>query len=91
MVAPGLVQTELNVTTADGKPLFATLINVHIAYGFGGFHKLDMGVYTNREGKGKFTGIPAKVKNAPLEFRASKDQLVGPGHRGSIAGMSRQT
>ena len=33
-----------------------------------------MGVYTNQEGKGKFTGIPAKVKNAPLEFHASKDR-----------------
>ncbi len=73
----GPCSVEFNVTTADGKPLFATLINVHIAYGFGGFHKLDMGVYTNQEGKGKFTGIPAKVKNPPLEFRASKDQLVG--------------
>lgn len=73
----GPCSAEFNVTTADGKPLFATLINVHIAYGFGGFHKLDMGVYTNQEGKGKFTGIPAKVKNPPLEFRASKDQLVG--------------
>jgi len=73
----GPCSAELNVTTADGKPLFATLINVHIAYGFGGFHKLDMGVYTNQEGKGKFTGIPAKVKNPPLEFHATKDQLVG--------------
>jgi hypothetical protein len=73
----GPCSAEFNVTRADGKPLFATLINVHIAYGFGGFHKLDMGVYTNQEGKGKFTGIPAKVKNAPLEFHASKDQLVG--------------
>jgi hypothetical protein len=73
----GPCSAEFNVTTADGKPLFATLINVHIAYGFGGFHKLDMGVYTNQEGKGKFIGIPAKAKNSPLEFRASKDQLVG--------------
>jgi hypothetical protein len=73
----GPCSAEFNVTTADGKPVFATLINVHIAYGFGGFHKLDMGVYTNQEGKGKFTGIPAKVKNPPLEFHASKDQLTG--------------
>jgi hypothetical protein len=73
----GPCTVDFNVTGTDGKPLFATLINVHIAYGLGGFHKLDMGVYTNQEGKGKFTGIPAKVKNAPLEFHASKDQLVG--------------
>lgn len=73
----GPCSVEFNVTSADGKPLFAALINVHIAYGFGGFHKLDMGVYTNHDGKGKFTGIPAKVKNPPLEFRATKDELVG--------------
>lgn len=73
----GPCSVDFNVTTSDGKPLFATLINVHIAYGFGGFHKLDMGVYTNQQGQGKFTGIPAKVKNPPLEFHASKDQLVG--------------
>ncbi len=73
----GPCSVDFNVTGADGKPLFAALINVHIAYGFGGLHKLDMGVYTNQEGQGKFTGIPAKVKNPPLEFRASKDQLVG--------------
>lgn len=61
----------------DGKPVFAALINVHVAYGFGGFHKLDMGVYTNEEGKGKFIGLPARVKRPPLEFQASKDQLTG--------------
>jgi hypothetical protein len=75
--AAGPCSAEFNVTTPDGKPLFATLINVRMAYGFGGFHKLDMGVYTNHEGVGKFTGLPVKVKNPPLEFRASKDQLVG--------------
>jgi len=75
--AAGPCTADFNVTTPDGKPLFATLINVHMAYGFGGFHKLDMGVYTNHEGVGRFTGLPVKVKNPPLEFRASKDQLVG--------------
>jgi len=47
------------------------------AYGFGGLHKLDMGVYTNTQGKGKFTGIPAKVRNPPIEFRATKGTLAG--------------
>jgi hypothetical protein len=75
----GPCSAEFTVTGPDGKPVFAALINVHIAYGFGGFHKLDMGVYTNEQGKGKFTGIPAKVKHPPLEFQASKDQLTGVG------------
>jgi len=73
----GPCSAEFTVTGTDGKPVFAALINVHINYGLGGFHKLDMGVYTNQEGKGKFTGIPARVKKPPLEFQASKDQLVG--------------
>lgn len=73
----GPCSVEFNVTDAAGKPVQSALINVHLAYGFGGFHKLDMSVYSSPEGKAKFIGIPAKVKNAPLEFHASKDQLVG--------------
>jgi hypothetical protein len=68
---------DLNVTDTAGKPISTALIKVHIAYGFGGFHKLDMSVYSSPEGKARFTGIPAKAKNAPLEFYASKDKLVG--------------
>ena len=68
---------DLNVTDRAGKPISTALIKVHIAYGFGGFHKLDMSVYSSPEGKARFTGIPAKPKNAPLEFYASKDKLVG--------------
>lgn len=73
----GPCSAEFTVTASDGRPVFAALINVHIAYGFGGFHKLDMGVYTNQQGKGKFTGIPEKVRKPPLEFQASKNELVG--------------
>jgi hypothetical protein len=73
----GPCSAEFTVTGTDGKPIFAALISVHIAYGLGGLHKLDMSVYTSQEGKGKFTGIPARVKKPPLEFKATKDQLVG--------------
>jgi hypothetical protein len=75
--AAGPCSVEFTVTDSDAKPVFSALINVHIAYGFGGFHKLDMGVYTNAQGKGKFTGIPVKVRNPPLEFRATKGTQVG--------------
>lgn len=73
----GPCSAEFSVTGTDGKPVFAALISVHIAYGLGGLHKLDMSVYTSQEGKGKFTGIPARVRKPPLEFKATKDQLVG--------------
>ena len=67
----------LSVTGTDSKPVFAARIDYHAEYGFMGAHKLDMGVYTNSQGKAKFTGIPAKVRKPPIEFRATKDNLVG--------------
>jgi hypothetical protein len=73
----GPCSIELSVTGLDGKPVYAARIDYHTAYGFMGTHKLDMGVYTNAQGKAKFTGIPAKVKKPPIEFNAKKDDLVG--------------
>jgi hypothetical protein len=68
---------EFTVTTADGKPAGAATVKVHIAYGFGGFHKLDLQAGTNSDGKVKFTGLPSRVRRSLLEFEASKDQRVG--------------
>jgi hypothetical protein len=62
---------------ADGKPVNAADVKVHIEYGFGGFRRLDLEAYTNAGGQLKFTGLPAKVHNPPLAFRGSKDQLSG--------------
>src|ERR1035441_7138329 len=42
---------EFTVTTADGKPAGAATVKVHIAYGFGGFHKLDPPAGTQSDGK----------------------------------------
>lgn len=77
----GRCSLELTVTTADGKPASSASVKVHIAYGFGGFHKLDLEAGTNVEGKVKFTGLPSSVRRPPLEFYASssnsKDQMEG--------------
>jgi hypothetical protein len=73
----GPCSIEFSVTDSDGKPVYAARIDVHLAYGAFGAHKLDMGVYTNTQGKARFTGIPAKVKKPPVEFNAKKDDLVG--------------
>jgi hypothetical protein len=73
----GPCSIEFSVTDSDGKPVYAARIDVHLAYGAFGAHKLDMGVYTNMQGKARFTGIPAKVKKPPVEFNAKKDDLVG--------------
>jgi len=73
----GPCSVEFTVTDSDAKPVYSARIDVHMAYGFAGAHKLDMGVYTNAQGKARFTGIPAKVRKPPIEFRAKKDDLIG--------------
>lgn len=73
----GPCSIEFSVTDSDGKPVYAARIDVHLAYGAFGAHKLDMGVYTNAQGKAKFIGIPIKVRKPPVEFNAKKDDLVG--------------
>jgi len=73
----GPCSAELTVTGADAQPIFAVRINYQTAYGFMGAHKLDMTVYTNAQGKARFAGIPARVRKPPIEFRASKGDLVG--------------
>ncbi|MGB8128488.1 MAG: hypothetical protein WCG81_01715 [Candidatus Angelobacter sp.] len=73
----GPCSIEFSVTDSDGKPVYAARIDVHLAYGAFGAHKLDMGVYTNAQGKAKFTGIPIRVRKPPVEFNAKKDDLVG--------------
>jgi hypothetical protein len=73
----GPCSLEMTVTGADGKPVYAATVKVHIAYGFGGIRKLDLEAGTNSDGKVKFTGLPARVHQPPLEFRASKDEFEG--------------
>ena len=73
----GPCSLDLTVTDTGGKPVFAALIKVHIEYGFGGFHKLDLSVYSNNDGKAKFIGLPDKIHKPPIEFRARKDEAAG--------------
>jgi len=68
----------LDVTvTNDGKPVAAADVKVHISYGFAGIRRLDLEAYTGDEGKVKFTGLPARVHQPPLEFHGSKGSLAG--------------
>ncbi|HEY7402135.1 MAG TPA: hypothetical protein VIB39_01320 [Candidatus Angelobacter sp.] len=73
----GPCSIELTVTGTDTKPVYAARIDYHTAFGFMGTHKLDMTAYTNAQGKVRFTGIPSKVRKPPIEFHASKGDLVG--------------
>jgi hypothetical protein len=71
----GPCSLELTVNGADGKPVYDATVKVHIAYGFAGARKLDLQAGTNSDGKVKFSGLPARVHRAPLEFQATKDEL----------------
>jgi hypothetical protein len=62
---------------ADSKPVVAADVKVHIEYGFAGIRRLDLEAYTGNDGKVKFTGLPSRVHNPPLQFQASKDDLRG--------------
>ena len=73
----GPCSLDLTVLGADDKPVYDATVKVHITYGFGGFHHLDLQAGTDSDGKVRFTGLPAKVHNPPLEFDATKDQLEG--------------
>jgi len=73
----GPCSLDLTVTDTEAKPVYAATIKVHIAYGFAGIRRLDLEAGTNSDGKVKFTGLPRRVHQAPLEFRAAKDDLQG--------------
>jgi hypothetical protein len=73
----GPCSCELIILMPDGKPATAADIKVHLAYGFGGFRRLDLEAGANVDGKVDFTGLPEKIKHPPLEFQASKDQWEG--------------
>src|ERR1700738_5288505 len=60
-------ELQLTVTTVDDKPVYDAKVKVHIAYRFGGFHKLDLEAATNAEGKVKFVGLPPRVRRAAME------------------------
>jgi len=73
----GACSLELSVLGSDDKPVYNATVKVHITYGLGGFHHLDLQAGTDADGKVKFTGLPSRVHRPPLEFDATKDQLEG--------------
>lgn len=77
------VDAGLGSCTADfvindevGKPIYAANIRVHITHGFGGFHKFDLQVGTNAEGKARFIGLPEHSKQG-FFFRATEGDREG--------------
>jgi len=72
----GSCTADFVITDNAGKPVYAANIRVHIAYGFMGFHKLDLEVGTNADGKARFIGLPDNSKQG-LFFRASDADREG--------------
>lgn len=67
----GTCSADFVVNDADGKPVYAATIKVHIEYGFMYLRKLDLQIGTNADGKARFTGFPDRVKHG-LFFEASE-------------------
>jgi hypothetical protein len=71
----GTCSADFIVNDADGKPVYAATIKVHIEYGFMYLRKLDLQIGTNADGKARFTGLPDRVKHG-LFFEASEGDRV---------------
>jgi hypothetical protein len=72
----GPCSADLTITDANGAPVYAAKIKVHIAYRFGGFHRLDLELSTDSNGKARFTGLPDRVKRG-MYFEASEGDRSG--------------
>jgi len=72
----GSCSADFTITDTDNKPVYSAKVKVHIAYGFGSFHKLDLEVGTNVDGKARFTGLPERLKKG-LFFEASEGDRTG--------------
>src|SRR5437868_13248307 len=69
----GACSVEFHVTDGQLKPIYGAQISVHMRYGFGGFHKMDLQVATNVDGRGRFEGLTERAR-MPLEFNLEAPQ-----------------
>jgi hypothetical protein len=65
----GGCSVEIRVIDSAGKPVYGAQVSVHIRYGFGGFHRLDLQIGTNSEGRARFVGLSERAR-MPLSFYA---------------------
>ncbi|HEY1659480.1 MAG TPA: hypothetical protein VGG14_14095 [Candidatus Sulfotelmatobacter sp.] len=72
----GSCTADFTINDDAGKPVYAANIRVHIAYGFGGFHKFDLQVGTNAAGQARFIGLPEHPKQG-LFFTATEGDREG--------------
>src|SRR5579884_3339085 len=72
----GPCTADFTVNDPSNAPVYDAKIKVRIKYGFGNFHKLDLELGTNADGKARVTGLPDKL-NHGLYFHATKGDLAG--------------
>ncbi|HTM90295.1 MAG TPA: hypothetical protein VL155_18965, partial [Terriglobales bacterium] len=65
----GGCSVEVRVIDSAGKPVYGAQVSVHIRYGFGGFHRLDLQIGTNTDGLARFVGLTERAR-MPLSFYA---------------------
>jgi len=61
---------DFRVTDVKDQPISNAKISLEIKYGFGGFHRSTLEIYTNTDGKARFEGLPLRSRG-PLAFTAS--------------------
>jgi hypothetical protein len=66
----GECTADLLVKDVKDKPLYNAKIELEIKYGFGGFHRSALEIYTNVDGRARFEGLPRKSRG-PLAFTAT--------------------
>jgi hypothetical protein len=72
----GPCTADFTITDANGAPVYAAKVKVHIAYRWMNLHKLDLEVGTNVDGKARFTGLPDHIKHG-IYFEASEGNRSG--------------
>src|SRR5882762_9942515 len=63
----GGCSAEFTVTGTKLKPIYKAKLEVELRYGFGGFHRTSLEIYTNVDGKARVEGLPERSKR-PLAF-----------------------
>jgi hypothetical protein len=66
----GGCSAEFTVTGTKLKPIYKAKLEVELRYGFGGFHRTTLEIYTNVDGKARVEGLPERSKR-PLAFTVS--------------------
>ncbi|HET9696400.1 MAG TPA: hypothetical protein VFP40_06000 [Terriglobales bacterium] len=66
----GQCSADITVMSTKRKPLYKAKIETLIKYGFGGFHRLTLELYTDVDGRARFEGLPERPRQ-PLAFEVT--------------------